>query len=286
MAWFRRSSRFITLVLAVALTLSLAVNVPAQVQAQLSPPSLSSQLPNQSNFRPPRTATGDPTNTQGGATRSDCFANMNESPAPLVPAPLVPASKMGETLAEYPTVSWYMPKTRASAMKFVLLGPADKQEANEQEANKQEANKQEANKQEVYSVEYSLAKYTEGTDNDKNKFVVGSPGIMSFTVPTATGIPPMDIGQVYQWQLKLICSEPTDNSINIPPIEGWIKRVEPNPTLAARLQQATPQERVTLYADESLWYNAVATLVELGRDRPNDPNLAAIWDKLLTSQGL
>jgi hypothetical protein len=195
---------------------------------------------------------------------------MNELPAPLVPAPLVPASKMGETVAEYPTVSWYMPKTRASEVKFVLLGPADKQEAN---------------KQEVYSVTYSLAKYTEGTDKN-NKFVVGSPGIMSFTVPTATGIPPLVIGQVYQWQLKLICSDATDNSINIPPIEGGIKRVEPNPTLAARLQQATPEERVTLYADENLWYNAVATLVELGRDRPNDPNLAAIWDKLLTSQGL
>ncbi len=271
MAWFRRSSRFIILVLAVALTLGLAVNVPAQVQAQLKPPSLSSQLPNQSNFRPPRTATGDPTNTQGGATRGDCIAEEKKFPAPLVPA-----SGMGETVAEYPTVSWYMPKTRALAMEFVLSGPA----------NTQDANTQDANTQEVYSVQYSLAKYTEGTDNDKNKFVVGSPGIMSFTVPTATGIPPMDIGQVYQWQLKLICSEPTDNSINIPPIEGEIKRVEPNPTLAARLQQATPQERVALYVEEKLWYNAVATLVELGRDRPNDPNLAAIWDKLLTSQGL
>jgi len=281
MAWFRRSSRFIVLVLAVALSLGLAVNVPAQVQAQLKPSSLSSQLPNQSNFRPPRTPTGDPVNTEGGATRGDCFANMNE-----LPAPLVPASKMGETLAEYPTVSWYMPKTRALAMEFVLSGPADKQEANEQDADKQDANKQDANKQKVYSVQYSLAKYTEGTDNDKNKFVVGSPGIMSFTVPTATGIPPMDIGQVYQWQLKLICSEPTDNSINIPPIEGGIKRVERNPTLAARLQQATPQERVTLYTEENLWYDAVATLVELGRDRPNDPSLAATWDQLLKSQGL
>jgi hypothetical protein len=263
MAWFRRSSRFIILVLAVALTLSLAVNVPAQVQAQLKPSSLSSKLPNQSkSFRVPRTATGAPTNTQGGATRQVwdvCIAERDKSPAPLVP----PASKMGETLSEYPTVSWYMPKTRASAVQFVLLN---------------------AKMQEVYSVKYSLAKYTENTAQGTEEFVVGSPGIMSLTVPTATSISPMDIGQVYQWQLTLMC-DPVDQSANIP-MNGGIKRVEPNPNLAARLQQATPEERVTLYVEENLWYNAVATLVELGRDRPNDPNLAAIWDKLLTSQGL
>jgi hypothetical protein len=268
MAWFRRSSHFIILVLAVALTLGLAVNVPAQVQAQLSPPSLSSQLPNQSNFRPPRTPTGEPENTQGGATRGNCFANKDESAVALVPS----ASKIGETVAEYPTVSWYMPKARASAVNFVLKKADNK-------ADNKEDNK------EVYSFKYSLAQYTEkAADGSEQNFVVGTPGIMSLTVPSPTSISPIEIGKVYQWELTLMC-DPVDQSA-IFSIERRIKRVEPNPTLAPRLQQATPQERVTLYTEENLWYDAVATLVELGRDRPNDPNLAAIWDKLLTSQGL
>jgi hypothetical protein len=165
---------------------------------------------------------------------------------------------MGETLAEYPTVSWYMPKTQASTMEFVL-----KETDNE-----------------VYSVKYSLAKYAEGN----KEFVVGTPGIMSLTLPSATSISPMKSGNVYQWELTVMCDS-LEKSTNIL-MKGEIKRVEPNPTLAARLQQATPEERVALYADEKLWYDAVATLVELGRDRPNDPKLAAIWDKLLTSQGL
>jgi hypothetical protein len=155
-----------------------------------------------------------------------------------------------------------MPETQASKMQFVL-----------KEADN-----------EVYSVKYSLAKYTEDKPEGKKGFVVGTPGIMSLTVPSATSMSPLKIGQEYHWDLTLICD--SAESSNIPPIEGEIKRVEPNPTLAARLQQATPQERVTLYTEENLWYDAVATLVELGRDRPNDPNLAAIWDKLLTSQGL
>jgi hypothetical protein len=174
---------------------------------------------------------------------------------------------MGETIAEYPTVSWYMPKTQASAMQFVLKQFVLKDNV------KQE--------QEVYSIKYLLQK-PQGTDQS----VVGTPGIMSLTLPVATSMSPLTIGQEYHWELKLICSDPTDNSLNIDDMKGGIKRVEPNPTLAARLQQATPEERVTLYVQENLWYNAVATLVELGRDRPNDPNLAAIWDKLLTSQGL
>jgi hypothetical protein len=173
---------------------------------------------------------------------------------------------MGETIAEYPTVSWYMPKTSASMVDFVL---------------------RDADNKEVYSFKYSLAKYREKTGtgpDDYNDFVKGSPGIMSLTLPTATSISPMEIDNLYGWELTLICD--SGESTNIPIMEGGIKRVEPNPTLAARLQQATPQERVALYVEEKLWYNAVATLVELGRDRPNDPNLAAIWDKLLTSQGL
>jgi hypothetical protein len=166
---------------------------------------------------------------------------------------------MGETVAEYPTVSWYMPKTQASAIHFVL---------------------QDAGNKLVYSVKYSLAKY----DEDPKEFVVGTPGIMSLTVPSATSMSPLKSGLEYHWDLTLICD--SGESVNSDGMNGRIKRVEPNPTLAARLQQATPQERVTLYTEEKLWYDAVATLVELGRDRPNDPNLAATWDKLLTSQGL
>jgi len=209
-------------------------------------------------------------NTFGGATRGDCFANKDESPVALVP----PASGIGETVAEYPTVSWYMPKTEASEMEFVLKDAGNQ----------------------VYSVNYSLDKYEEETPEPKKDkyeeetpepkkkfFAVGTPGIMSLTLPVATSMSALKIGQEYHWDLTLICE---GQSVIIKGMDGRIKRVEPNPTLAARLQQATPQERVTLYLEENLWYDAVATLVELGRDRPNDPKLAATWDQLLKSQGL
>jgi len=252
MACFTRSSRFP--ILAVALTLGLAVKVPAQVPLESSPSSLSSRL--ESAFSPPQ-GPGDPTptNTQGGATRGPC---LKKDSKPL--RALLPPSKMGETLAEYPTISWYMPEVSADdasapAVQFVL---------------------KDANNQEIYSATYPLAKSAEGVE--------GAPGgIMSLTV--AKGYP-LKIGQEYHWELTVMCdstdADMADNMIE----DGRIKRVEPDPTLAVRLQQATPQDRVALYATEKLWYETVATLIELRRDRPNDTNLADAWGKLLASVGL
>jgi hypothetical protein len=69
-------------------------------------------------------------------------------------------------------------------------------------------------------------------------------------------------------------------------VEGKIKRVALDPILARRLQLATPQQRVALYAKAGLWHEALSTMVELQRDRPNDANLAVTWDNLLRSEGM
>jgi len=262
MVWLTRLSRFTLLaVLAVALTLGLAVNVPAQVPAPLRSTSLSSKLENA--FRAPQ-GPGAPTpvNTEGGGTRAPCF----QTDKPLLA--LLPAAQrgetvgMGETAAEYPSVFWYMPKispkdadTPAPAVEFVLT---------------------DANKQEVYSARYPLAKSAEG--------VIGSPGIMHLTV---ANIYPLEIGQEYHWELTMKCDykDLVDRSRDVT-VSGGLKRVEPDPTLARRIQQATPQERVALYAEKRLWNETLASLIELRRANPNDRNLADAWKKLLSSVGL
>lgn len=281
MAWFKRSSRFT--ILAVVLLLDLAVKIPQSVQAQLRPNSLGSKLPNQwKSFQPP-TPSGDfrplhlpgegatlisqgsgtqfraprspenpsPENTQGGGSRGPCIESGS-----LIP--LVPASG-GVTVAENPTVSWYMPQispkyAEAPAVELVLM---------------------DANRKQVYSALYPLMKSAEG--------VVGAPGIMSLTV---ANLYPMKIGQDYYWELRVRCDYTEADRADDLVVEGRLKRVEPDQTLALRVQQATPKERVALYANAQFWYDAFATLVELKRDRPNDTELAVTWDKLLTSMGL
>jgi hypothetical protein len=148
-----------------------------------------------------------------------------------------------------------MPQTSASRVEFVL---------------------RDANNNEVYKTTYALAKSADG--------VVGAPGVMSLTLPAFANISPLEIGQQYHWELTLSCdSQDRDSGIMV---EGKIKRVALDPILARRVQLATPQQRVALYAKAGLWHEALSTMVELQRDRPNDANLAATWDNLLESEGM
>jgi hypothetical protein len=260
MAWFKRSSRFVILAfLAMALTLVSAVNVPAQMPPQSSFTSLGSELAQA--FRapmPPGSST--PDNREGGATRGGCISIPNDQ-SPKVIA-LVPRFGMGETVAENPTVFWYVPKLHPEK----VLAPVV------------ELALRDVNDQPVYKTQYPLTKSVDG--------VVGAPGIMSLTIANAY---PLKIGQEYKWQLAVICNyqEPNgpDYSEN-PPVEGIIKRVEPDPNLELRVQQASPEERVALYAKANLWYEMLDTLIKLRRDRPYDANLADAWEKLFTAVGL
>lgn len=253
MARWKRSSRFTIPVfaLAIAFVLALTVNVPAQVQAQLTPNSLSRQLPDQWEFRAPQGPEGSiPDNRQGGASRGDqCIEGIDSLKA------LVPVAG-GTTTAEYPTIYWYMPETSASAAEFTL---------------------KDANQQVVYSTKYILAKSNKGVVED-------TPSIMSLTLPAFTNLSPLQIDQEYHWSLALICN-PLDLS-GQPVVEGKIKRVETNPMLALRVNQAMPQERVALYANARIWYETLSSLVELQRERPDSPEVTEAINKLISSVGL
>lgn len=251
MAWFKRSFRFtiVTTILAIAFTLGLAANLSAQVPSPVYGSSLSNQLPNQWEFRAPRGPNAPaPDNRQGGATRGgECIEDESELTA------LVPASGIGLTTNEYPTVYWYMPKTSASELEFVLRDATD---------------------QEIYSMKYALAQSPQG-------IVTGTPGIMSLSVPALASFSPLEIGQDYRWALALICN-PLDRSSDHT-VEGKIKRTLPDPTLTQKIQQATPQERIALYAQARLWYETVGTMVDLQRAQPNNYELKQAWRKLLNS---
>lgn len=249
MARLTRSSRFTGIVLAAALMVGLIMNLPTPLQAQST--SLGSQL--ESSFRSPRSDSPAPENREGGATRSPCIRGDK----PLVA--LVPTSGVGNTAAASPLVFWYMPELSpedapAPVIEFLL---------------------RDANKQEVYSTKYQLAKTDKG--------IVGSPGLMSLNV---SNIYPLQANQEYRWELTLMCDAKSPDRSQDTFVEGAIKRVEANPATALRLQIATPLERVGIYAKEQLWYETLATLVQLRRDRPTDSTLADAWAKLFDSVNL
>lgn len=257
MNWFTRSSRFS--LVALALTMGLTVNIPLQVQVALASLPMVNQLPNQ--WEPPGTPISGPVDTESGGSRGPCLPDPNTNKVPIA---LLPHSGVGTTIADYPTVSWYIPKTTAWGVEFQL---------------------RDANKKLVYSTTYAFAHYTEQTnDGTSQEFVVGTPGIMSLSLPASSGVSPVEIGKEYSWQLTLKCDE-IDRSGDLV-VDGGFKRVQADPNLASRIQQAKPEDLVAIYAQERLWYETLNTLIDLRRAQPNDRNFTNAWNKLLKSAGL
>lgn len=260
MTSFRLSSKLMAV--ATALTLGWVGNIPAQAQ------SLGSKIPNQWEFSPPSSPTGNPLpeNRDTGGIRGDCIADNNQNTVPIA---LVPKSGVGTTIAQYPTIFWYMPKSRAWGVQLVV---------------------RDANNKEVYSVKYPFAKYHQSRIDPKNgevindKFVVGSPGIMSFTLPASSGLSGLETNQAYHWQLNVMCDE-TDRSGDFY-IDGGFKRVEDSSGLASRIEQLPMEEQFAMYVDKRLWYEALGTLIEMRREKPNDRNAIEAWNKLLKSAEL
>jgi hypothetical protein len=224
------------------LALALTLSTPFPISAQpTNSSSLGSQL--ESSFRVP--SRGLPNNRQGGASRGICFTRGTLTA-------LVPVAG-GETAAEYPTVFWYMPWM----------------EAKEAPAPEMEFTLRDANEQEIYSAKYPLPKSNAGS--------VVTPGIMSLKLASPYSL---KVGQEYKWQLRVTCDSQDPSGGEYQIAEAVFKRVAQDPDLERRVQQAAPEERIILYAKANRWYEMLANLVALRRERPNDPSVTDAWNKL------
>jgi hypothetical protein len=58
------------------------------------------------------------------------------------------------------------------------------------------------------------------------------------------------------------------------------------PALADQLTQADALERVKLYRESQLWYEALEELAQLKRSRPDDSKVSQQWTQLLAAMNL
>ena len=253
MTYFKPKLRLITLLGLISSGMILVNSTYAQTDLPLD--ILNVLLPSQWEFRPPGDL-GKPGNREGGATRSpqsgdraSCLSANQKLIA------LVPPSGEALTTAPYPTFFWYLPETSAESLEFIVR---DNQNLV------------------VYSTRYPLAKA-----NATGQF---SAKILHLTLPAFAGVEPLQVDREYHWQLNLICN--SDESFHNISVKANIKRVLPDTTLIANLSTASSTEKVALYAEARLWHETLTSLLELSRSNPGDPNLDAVWRKLLTSVGL
>ncbi len=115
------------------------------------------------------------------------------------------------------------------------------------------------------------------------------PGIMGVSIDKATE--PLQVSktkhqQMYHWYLKVRVKCNPEQSAELRTVEGWVERVKLNPKLADRLIPATPLQQVALYAENSIWYDALTNLAKLRLAKPKDASLLADWTSLLKSEEL
>ena len=240
-------------------------NSPVLAQAQSKPTVPTQQQPQQRTPSEQKKATsrfvlptppdrGTPGKREAAASRGGC---------PVVDTPLtalVPVYKnysqdgipvesiWSLTVAERPTFWFYVPYSSSSldSVEFVLQDEADN---------------------DIYQAPVRIPK---------------TPGIVSVRLPSTSK--PLLAGKMYHWFFKVRCA--SQNTAGPIFVEGWVQRNTLSPTLKNQLEAATPLQRIALYAQNGIWYDALTTLAELRLQKPEDTSLKANWNELFHLVGL
>jgi len=107
-------------------------------------------------------------------------------------------------------------------------------------------------------------------------------GIASLEIPTSQTFSELEMNRTYRWKFS-IAERKGDRHQEV---EGWIRRVAMQPSLTNKLARASALERVKLYYEARLWYEALNELAQLKRDRPEDSVINEKWTQMLASVNL
>ena len=128
---------------------------------------------------------------------------------------------------------------------------------------------QNENNQTIYSGNFNISR---------------NPGIVSLSLPANSKVPELKVGKNYSWFLSVVCNR-TDRSQDSV-VKGSIQRIEPEQKLRMELAKVDIKERAAIYAMSGFLPDALTTLAQLRRERPNDADLKTDWEDLLRSAGL
>lgn len=159
---------------------------------------------------------------------------------------LSPVAEPGLTLAERPTFLVYVPATSAQTAEFSLRDQAGRG---------------------VYRTTVALTQ---------------TPTLVSISLPTQAA--PLEGGKPYTWAFAIICNP--DDRLEDRFVTGRVQRAELDAARLRQIEQAPPRQRLTLYQEDGIWYEALALLLELNHSPSPEPNLSTVWRELLQSGGV
>jgi Domain of Unknown Function (DUF928) len=107
----------------------------------------------------------------------------------------------------------------------------------------------------------------------------GSAGFNQIQIPET--VPELVAGRRYRWTVTRLCNvrRPSNNTY----ARGWVERIATT-EVPSNIQSLAPAERVKLYAESGIWYDAVTQAVE--QSRTSDPESTSIVMMLLEQGGL
>ena len=108
-----------------------------------------------------------------------------------------------------------------------------------------------------------------------------TPGLVSVTIPSTMEMT-LAAGKKYFWYFDIMCSQsdfPDDF------VSGWVEVAQVNPEFAYQLNQATPLQKVKMYAENGFWYDTLSELKQLRSQQPDNKQLDNIWTDLLQQIG-
>ena len=108
----------------------------------------------------------------------------------------------------------------------------------------------------------------------------GTPGIVEISLPETFQL---EVDQVYYWEFEvgLEAYGDADNPI----IRGAIERVAMDDALKDKLAGKSEQEKLEIYAENSLWFDVLSGLISLRQSNPEDEKNASLWTSLLQQIG-
>jgi hypothetical protein len=159
---------------------------------------------------------------------------------------LSPGKHVGLSHDKHPVLFVYVPKTKAKVAEFSLF---------DEKMNG------------IYQTNISLA---------------DSKGLIAIKLPDSA--PSLLKNKPYYWSFALACN-PEDRTEDWV-VGGWIEYKQLSQNLQNQLSKASVVQRVSIYARNGYWYDAVATMIELQNQEPQNSQLTQTWRELLTSVGL
>lgn len=108
------------------------------------------------------------------------------------------------------------------------------------------------------------------------------PGVIGIPLPKTA--PALQLGRRYRWFFSLSCMTPATNSAAIDNtyVEAVVIRENPKANLASQLTSSPSLQNAIAYAQAGFWHDALTTLAELRRQRPQDDTLLTAWKELLS----